>query len=63
MEIVDSTVITGAGVTCPQGRMSIQSMGDVVVPLMMSTKKIMKDEEVLCYYKDEQTALKKTGVS
>ena len=62
MKIVDSTVITGTGVTWPRGTMSTQSMGDVVVPIMMSTKKSPKYTELVCYYIETAPKLKRKRV-
>ena len=62
MEIVDSTVFTGTGCTWPRGTLTTLPMGDTVVPLMMSTKKVKAGEELVCYYKEQQPALKKVRV-
>ena len=59
MKIVDSTVITGTGVTWPRGKLSTKSMGDVNVPTMISTKRITPDTELVCYYKDTAPKLKR----
>ena len=53
MKIVDSTVITGTGVTWPRGKLSTKSMEDVIVPTMISTKRITQDTELVCYYKED----------
>ena len=58
MKIVDGTVITGTGVTYPKGQLSTKFMGDVAVPVMMSTGRIKADTELVCYYKDESSSSK-----
>ena len=59
MKIVDSTVITGTGVTWPRRKLSTKSMGDVNVPTMISTKRITQDTELVCHYKDTAPMLKR----
>jgi len=62
MKIVDGTVISGTGVTWSRGKLATQSMGDVAVPMMMSTSKVQEGAELVCYYKDDAPALKKARV-
>jgi hypothetical protein len=62
MKITDATVITGTGVTWPRGVLTTKSMGDVVVPWMVSTKKVQVGEELVCFYQDGAPALKKARV-
>ena len=63
MKIVDSTVITGTDVSWAVGKLSTKSIGDAVVPMMVSTRIISQGTERVCYYKENAMKLERKRVA
>jgi hypothetical protein len=64
MALSTLSVVLGAGVTVKDETLNTKTVGKLSFPVMVSTKAIAADQELVCYYKvDEEPKIKKAKVS